>query len=118
MLIAMIFLYYKAGKTFNMVEIMQNAKGITMTAQALLWFALYVAFFPLFLDSHLPLPPQLLVYGGTFLFLASANATLYALLAGEASRFLTSHRARRWLNRLSGGLLILCAGLLGFARRA
>ncbi len=44
MLIAMLFLYYKAGKTFNMVEIMHAGRGIAMTAQVVLWFALYIGF--------------------------------------------------------------------------
>jgi threonine/homoserine/homoserine lactone efflux protein len=60
----------------------------------------------------------LIVYGGSFLVLAVINATLYALLAGEARRLLSGYRARLWLNRVSGGLFILCAGLLGLARRS
>jgi threonine/homoserine/homoserine lactone efflux protein len=85
-----------------------NPKGI----------AFYVAFFPLFLDPHDSFARQLAVYGGTFLTLAIINATLYALLAGEARRLLSGWGARVWLNRVSGCLFLLCAGLLGFARRA
>jgi NADH-quinone oxidoreductase subunit M len=44
MLIAMIFLYYKAGNTFNMVEMMQAAKGLAIGTQVVLWFALYIGF--------------------------------------------------------------------------
>jgi len=84
-----------------------NPKGI----------AVYVAFFPLFLDPSLSLAIQYLVFGGTFLILATINATLYALLAGEVRRLISGRRARLWLNRASGGLFILCAGLLGLARR-
>jgi NADH-quinone oxidoreductase subunit M len=44
MLLAVIFLYFKAGKTFDMVEMMQAARGLTMSVQVLMWFAFYIAF--------------------------------------------------------------------------
>jgi threonine/homoserine/homoserine lactone efflux protein len=78
----------------------------------------YVAFFPLFLSADLPLLPQVVVLGGTFLVMATVNAILYALLAGQVTRFLKSYRARKNLNRTAGGVLLVTGGILGLARRA
>ncbi len=78
----------------------------------------YVAFFPLFLSAELPLLPQVVVLGGTFLVMATANAILYALLAGQVTRFLKSYRARKNLNRTAGGVLLVTGGLLGLTRRS
>lgn len=77
----------------------------------------YVAFFPLFLSAERPLLPQVLVLGGTFLVMATINATLYALMAGQVTRFLKTYRARRNLNRAAGGILLVTGGILGVARR-
>ncbi|MEZ5831870.1 MAG: LysE family translocator [Dongiaceae bacterium] len=85
-----------------------NPKGIVF----------YVAFFPLFLSADRPLLPQILSLGGTFLVMATVNATLYAMLAGQVTRFLRSYRARRNLNRTAGGILLVTGGILGLARRA
>jgi threonine/homoserine/homoserine lactone efflux protein len=78
----------------------------------------YVAFFPLFLSAELPLLPQVLILGGTFLVMATVNAILYALLAGQVTRFLKGYRARKTLNRTAGGILLVTGGLLGIARRS
>ena len=78
----------------------------------------YVAFFPLFLSAELPLLPQVVVLGGTFLVMATVNAILYALLAGQVTRFLKGYRARKNLNRTAGGILLVTGGLLGIARRS
>jgi threonine/homoserine/homoserine lactone efflux protein len=85
-----------------------NPKGIVF----------YVAFFPLFLAADRPLMPQILTFGGTFLAMATVNAILYAMMAGQVTRFLKGHRARRNLNRAAGGILLVTGGVLGLARRA
>jgi threonine/homoserine/homoserine lactone efflux protein len=48
--------------------------------------------------------------GATFLFLATFNAALYALFAGQLRDKLQNSTVRRWLNRCGGSVLI-CAGL-------
>jgi threonine/homoserine/homoserine lactone efflux protein len=78
----------------------------------------YVAFFPLFLSAERPLLPQVLVFGTTFLVMATVNAILYAMMAGQVMRFLKGYRARKNLNRAAGGILLVTGGLLGVARRA
>jgi threonine/homoserine/homoserine lactone efflux protein len=78
----------------------------------------YVAFFPLFLSTNLPLLPQVLLFGGTFLVMATINAILYAMMAGQVTRFLKGYQARKNLNRAAGGILLVTGGILGLARRA
>jgi threonine/homoserine/homoserine lactone efflux protein len=85
-----------------------NPKGIVF----------YVAFFPLFLSADRPVLPQILTFGGTFLAMATVNAILYAMMAGQVTRFLKGYRARRNLNRAAGGILLVTGGILGLARRA
>lgn len=77
----------------------------------------YVAFLPQFLQPDLPLTPQLLLLGGTFLILATLNATVYALLAAQVQTHIKSPRAQIFLNRLSGGILMSAGVLLGTMKR-
>jgi threonine/homoserine/homoserine lactone efflux protein len=85
-----------------------NPKGIVF----------YVAFLPQFISPDRAALPQVLILGATFLVLATVNATLYALLAGQAQRFFRSYRARKILNRTAGGILIATGGMLGLMKRA
>jgi threonine/homoserine/homoserine lactone efflux protein len=77
-----------------------NPKGIVF----------FVAFLPQFLDVKAPVAPQLWVLAVTFVVLAAINATLYAVFASSARRFLTSARAQRRFN-LAGGSLLSVAGV-------
>jgi threonine/homoserine/homoserine lactone efflux protein len=84
-----------------------NPKGIVF----------YAVFVPQFIDPAADLAPQLGTVAATFVTLATANATLYAMFASRARAFLTSTNARRGLNVL-GGTLLSCAGVWAlFARR-
>jgi len=85
-----------------------NPKGIVF----------YVAFFPLFINADRPPLPQILTFGGTFLVMATINAVIYAMMAGQVARFLKTYRARKNLNRAAGGILLVTGGVLGLARRA
>ena len=71
----------------------------------------FVAFLPQFLDAARPVAPQLVIFEATFLVLATANATLYALLAALARRQIRKPRIQRIVNR-TGGTLMIGAGLL------
>lgn len=78
-----------------------NPKGI----------AFFVAFLPQFLDPQLPAQFQLPLLGGTFLVLATLNAAMYALFAGQLREFMQNGRVRKWFNRCGGGALV-GAGLI------
>jgi len=68
--------------------------------------AFFVAFLPQFIRPTEPLPQQLLLLGGTFLILATVNAALYAIFAGQLSEHIRKTRVRRWFNRVGGSALI------------
>ncbi len=73
-----------------------NPKGI----------AFFVVFLPQFINPHNQAAPQLIILGATFLFMASINATLYAVFAGHLRSTIDNSRVRRWLNRCGGSVLI------------
>ncbi|HEV8392308.1 MAG TPA: LysE family translocator [Dongiaceae bacterium] len=77
----------------------------------------YVAFFPQFLSAEKPLLPQVATFGATFIIMGSLNSVLYATLALQVRRFVRSYRARKAMNRVSGGLLVAMGGMLGLAKR-
>ena len=83
-----------------------NPKGIVF----------YAVFVPQFIDPQADLTPQLGTVAATFVTLATANATLYAMFASRARTFLTSTAARRGLDLL-GGTLLSCAGVWALVSR-
>jgi len=68
--------------------------------------AFFVAFLPQFVSTQSETFPQFLVLGATFLFLASLNATLYALFAGQLRDTMQNAKVQRWFNRCGGSALI------------
>lgn len=77
----------------------------------------YVAFFPQFIDIERPLLPQMTALAACFVVLGTLNSALYAILAAQVSRFIQSDRARKAINRATGGILIAMGGMLGLAKR-
>jgi threonine/homoserine/homoserine lactone efflux protein len=77
-----------------------NPKGIVF----------FVAFLPQFLNPSASATAQMWVLGVTFVVLATLNATLYALFAGSARKFLATPKAQRRFN-IAGGSLLSAAGL-------
>jgi threonine/homoserine/homoserine lactone efflux protein len=73
-----------------------NPKGI----------AFFVAFLPHFIDPLKPALAQFLLLGATFLFLATINATLYALFAGQLRETMNKYHVRKWFNRCGASALI------------
>jgi threonine/homoserine/homoserine lactone efflux protein len=78
----------------------------------------YVAFFPQFLSAQKPLVPQVAVFGATFVVMGTLNSILYATLALQVRRFVRSYRARKNMNRATGGFLVAMGGIVGAAQRA
>jgi threonine/homoserine/homoserine lactone efflux protein len=70
-----------------------------------------VAFLPQFINPHSPAFGQILILGGTFLFLALINAALYALFAGQLRETIKKTGVRKWFNRC-GGTALIGAGIL------
>ena len=69
------------------------------------------ALFPQFIDPAAPVLPQLLLLGLTYLVVDGATLILWGWIA---QRTLGRVRALQgvWLNRVSGGLMVVAAGLL------
>ncbi|MBB5517815.1 LysE family translocator [Amphiplicatus metriothermophilus] len=76
--------------------------------------AFYAAFFPLFVAPDRPAGPRLLVLSATFLAVAAALDSGWALGASRARPFFA--RAGRWGTRIAGGVLIAAAALAGLRR--
>ncbi|WP_005224099.1 LysE family translocator [Marichromatium purpuratum] len=70
--------------------------------------ALLAVFIPQFIDPTLPTNFQFIVLAFTYLSIAIAFDTLYAVSAGYGGRSIYSHRAKFYTSRLSG--LILTGG--------
>jgi threonine/homoserine/homoserine lactone efflux protein len=77
-----------------------NPKGIVF----------FVAFLPQFIQAGADVSRQLWVLALTFVVMATLNATLYAVFASNARRFLSSSSARRGFD-LAGGSLMSAAGV-------
>ncbi len=82
--------------------------------KALIFFG---AFLPQFVDLSSPTFPQILLLGVLFMVVAGLTDSLYAILAGQARRLITTARVRA-VNRVSGMLLIAGGTWLALQKRA
>ena len=72
----------------------------------------FAALFPQFLDANAALAPQLLALGGTYVVIDGCFLVSYGAGASWLSMRLTT-RARVWIDRAGGGVLLGAAILLG-----
>lgn len=77
----------------------------------------YIAFFPQFLDTALPVGPQLVAMSVAFVVIAVVIDSSYALLAGRLRGRLLDARRTRIRNGITGTLLIGTGLGLALARR-
>jgi threonine/homoserine/homoserine lactone efflux protein len=75
----------------------------TLNPKSIIFF---VAFVPQFIDMHLAIWPQIVIFEATFIGLATLNAFAYAWLASSARRAIRSTGVQRAINRSGGALLI------------
>lgn len=68
--------------------------------------AFFVAFLPQFINPRASTSLQLLILGATFLSMATLNAALYAVFAGQLRNTLRQSRVRRICDRCGGSALI------------
>ena len=76
----------------------------------------FVAFLPQFVSPNGNTASQLWLLAGTFVTMATVNATLYAVFAASARKVLASTRARRFIH-IAGGSLLSAAGLWALLSR-
>lgn len=73
------------------------------------------AFLPPFVDPSRPAPPQILALAITFIAVSAFAGSLLALLAGQARHLLSGDRLK-WIDYLSGGLLVIAGLWLAWPR--
>ena len=73
------------------------------------------AFLPPFVDPTRPAVPQLSILGVTFIVVSAIFGSVLAVSAAQARHFLSGERLV-WLDRISGGLLVIAAIWLAWPR--
>lgn len=76
----------------------------------------HAAFLPLFVDASRPVAMQFITLSAVFLATAFVLDSVYAIASGQLSRLLRGEGFKRWVNRLSGGAMLLAAGWLALRR--
>ena len=108
----------RAGHTVAQLSLRRlYAQGFITSAanpKAVVFFA---ALFPLFIDPGAAIAPQLVILGGTYILIDGAFLCFYGVGASWVSRRLSGYM-RGWMERASGGFLILAALLLALRRLA
>ena len=77
----------------------------------------FVAFFPQFIDTSLPLVFQMAVLAISYFAIMSVIDSSWAIAGGRANHLLQSKRARMWRDRVSGSFLIGAAVALASVRK-
>jgi threonine/homoserine/homoserine lactone efflux protein len=72
-----------------------NPKGIVF----------FISFFPLFINTQIPVLPQMLTMVGSFLVVSALSASFYANFAGFLRSKVKSERFQRAFNKVSGTML-------------
>ena len=80
--------------------------------------AFLAVFLPQFLDPAAAPGPQMALLCVTFWFIALLGDGFYALAAGQMRRWLSHPSRMRWINRVTGGILIAGGAWLALMRRA
>ena len=75
------------------------------------------AFLPQFINTANPIGLQFVIIVPTFLVITFTVTSVWALVAGKASKFLRSQRALQSVSRISGGLMVAAGVGLAAARR-
>jgi threonine/homoserine/homoserine lactone efflux protein len=76
----------------------------------------FVAFASQFIRADRPYLPQAAILGGTFVLAALVTDTGYALAASQAEGLVRHPAARRWTERVGGGVIVAAGAALAIAR--
>ncbi|MCI1695573.1 LysE family translocator [Aneurinibacillus aneurinilyticus] len=77
---------------------------------------IFTAFFPQFIEPN-AYAQSFMIMGIIYLILEAAAVAIYALVGARLGAYVKSANAFRWINRLSGSLMITFGVLLAFARK-
>lgn len=93
------------------------ARGLVVSASNPKAIVFLTALFPQFIDPAQPMAPQLAMLIAVMVPVEFASIMMYATGGNTLAARLSGGAAGRWLNRVTGGLLIGAGGLLALARR-
>lgn len=77
----------------------------------------FTALFPQFVDPALPFLPQMLILAATFTAIEFCMIMSTASGAGSLAPWLSRGERGRWINRVSGSVLLVAAAVLASVRR-
>jgi threonine/homoserine/homoserine lactone efflux protein len=77
---------------------------------------LFVSLLPQFIDPHRPAQPQLLLLGATFAAIGWTWMNVYGLLVAVLRGSILTPKVRRWMERVTGTVLIGLGARLAFDR--
>jgi len=87
-------------------------QGFTVAITSPKAIAFFAAFFPQFIDPTQPLLPQFILMATSFVILDYSTVVAYAFIAQRAGTRLARSGAAHWINKISGGSLLVGAALL------
>ncbi|MGJ8528723.1 LysE family translocator [Maritalea sp.] len=80
--------------------------------------AFFVAFFPQFIDPTQPLVPQFTLMAVSFVILDYSAVVAYAFIAQRAGTSLAKSGAAYWINKISGGTVLVGATMLATIKKS
>ena len=106
----------EAGAPAALSRVFLQGFAVSATNPKVLLF--YAAFFPQFVDPSAAVLPQMLLLSATFLIIAAALDSCFALAAGRVRGLFANPHIGLLQNRITGSLLIGAGLWLAFTRRA
>ncbi len=106
----------EAGAPAALSRVFLQGFAVSATNPKVLLF--YAAFFPQFVDPSAAVLPQMLLLSATFLIIAAALDSCFALAAGRVHGLFANPHIGLLQNRITGSLLIGAGLWLAFTRRA
>ncbi|OKH88002.1 LysE family translocator [Thalassospira sp. TSL5-1] len=91
-------------------------RGFVVSASNPKAIAFFTALFPMFLAPNAPLLTQFAILDGTFMILSFSGIMGYSLLAARSKGFLLGS-ARKWFDRIAGGIFVSFGVALAVSRR-
>jgi len=105
----------KLSRKSNMWHFRQGFVVAITSPKAIAFFA---AFFPQFIDPIQPLLPQFTLMAASFVILDYSTVVAYAFIAQRAGTSLAKRGAGHWINKISGGTLLVSAALLATIQKS
>lgn len=93
------------------------SEGFLMSASNPKAIVFIAAFFPLFIDQHLPFAPQVIILGLTYLVMDGICLLTYVHFADRLKRYLEDREKLNLQNKIIGSLLVFSGVMLSLVNR-